>query len=216
LKKKKERRKGKVKQNAVVESSTARISSIAPEEDEDESMNVDTAEVTGPSPPKVRKTNRKRSRQEEDDQEEMDDENNKKDDEDKEENLAEEDVDMAVDGEKLSSPRRSPTPDLSGALPSFPLPALPNAPSKSLLAMQGLTKELMGAELVSPSTILPIPAGKDDGGTRLSEKIRNRLRDIGITELFAGTCVQRRRPVCTEYSVNFSANGAFAFLTSSN
>ncbi|KAF9484381.1 P-loop containing nucleoside triphosphate hydrolase protein [Pholiota conissans] len=80
---------------------------------------------------------------------------------------------------------RSRTPELQGALPSFPLPALPDAPSKSLLAFQGLDQALVGAELVSPSTILPIPTEKDDGGTRLSERMRKRLRDLGITELFA-------------------------------
>ncbi|KAF5326822.1 hypothetical protein D9619_004453 [Psilocybe cf. subviscida] len=186
LKKKKERRKIKTKQHApAAEYSTTQNHSTAPEEDEDESMDVDMTVVAGPSTPNVLQTNRKRSRQaeEDEDEEETDDEDLKENDED--ENLAEEDVEIAVNTEKLSSARRSPTPDLSGALPSFPLPALPDAPSKSLLTMQGLTKELIEAELVLPSTVLLIPAGKDDGGTRLSEKLRNRLRDIGITELFA-------------------------------
>lgn len=72
------------------------------------------------------------------------------------------------------------------SLPSFPLPALPNAPSKSQLALQGLDQALIDAELVLPSAISPIPIGKDDDGTRLSERMRKRLRDFGITELFAG------------------------------
>ena len=66
------------------------------------------------------------------------------------------------------------------------MPALPYAPSKSVLALQGLDRALVDAEVVLPSKVLPIPSGKDDGGTRLSEKIRTRLKDIGITELFAG------------------------------
>lgn len=75
------------------------------------------------------------------------------------------------------------------ALPSFPLPALPDAPSKSVLALQGLDRALIDADVVDPSTILPIPdAEDDDGGTRLSAKIRKRLKSIGITELFAGKC----------------------------
>ena len=42
-------------------------------------------------------------------------------------------------------------------------------------------------EIVDPSTVLPIPGeGAEDGGTRLSEKTRRRLKDLGITELFAG------------------------------
>ena len=75
------------------------------------------------------------------------------------------------------------------ALPSFPLPALPDAPSKSVLALQGLDQALIDADVVNPSTILPIPdAEDDDGGTRLSAKIRKRLKSVGITELFAGKC----------------------------
>ncbi|KJA26267.1 hypothetical protein HYPSUDRAFT_133089 [Hypholoma sublateritium FD-334 SS-4] len=76
-------------------------------------------------------------------------------------------------------------PEIIASLPFFPLPALPNAPSKSLLALQGLDQALVDAELVSPSAVLPIPSGKDDCGTRLSERMRKRLRDLGITELFA-------------------------------
>lgn len=99
------------------------------------------------------------------------------------------DIEMEMEILQADAPlptRMSPTPELFNALPSFPLPALPDAPSKSLLALQGLDQALLGAELVSPSTVLPIPTGKDDGGTRLSEKMRKRLRDIGVVELFAG------------------------------
>ena len=74
-------------------------------------------------------------------------------------------------------------------LPFFPLPALPDAPSKSVLAFQGLDQALVDAEVVLPSRVLPIPSGKDDGGTRLSDRTRSRLKDIGITELFAGQSV---------------------------
>ncbi|KDR79019.1 hypothetical protein GALMADRAFT_1286257 [Galerina marginata CBS 339.88] len=100
---------------------------------------------------------------------------------------ANEDIDINVPGEGQEpwKTRRSPTPELPSTLPYFPLPALPDAPSKSLLALQGLDQALIGAEVVSPSTILPIPIGKEDGGTRLSERTRQCLKDIGITELFA-------------------------------
>jgi len=74
----------------------------------------------------------------------------------------------------------------SGALPSFPQPTIPDAPSKTTLALQGLDKHIIEADIVHPSTVLPIPDGtEDDGGTRLSEKTRRRLKDLGITELFA-------------------------------
>ncbi|KAF5371841.1 hypothetical protein D9615_009537 [Tricholomella constricta] len=81
---------------------------------------------------------------------------------------------------KLLEPH--PPPD---ALPSFPLPALPDAPSKSALALQGLDKALVDAEIVDPTIVLPIPDGEDDDGTMLSERTRKRLKDVGITELFA-------------------------------
>ena len=80
-------------------------------------------------------------------------------------------------------------PEVLPTLPLFPLPALPDAPSKSVLARQGLDQALVDAEVVLPSRVLSIPSGKDDGGTRLSDRTRMRLRDIGITELFAGQLV---------------------------
>lgn len=76
-------------------------------------------------------------------------------------------------------------------LPSFPLPALPDPPSASILALQGLDQALVDAEIVDPATVMTIPDGEDNGGTGLSEKIRKRLKDLGITELFAGMyCMQ--------------------------
>jgi ATP-dependent RNA helicase DDX51/DBP6 len=89
-------------------------------------------------------------------------------------------VPIAVDPEPLP-PAALPT------LPSFPLPAVPDAPSKSVLALQGLDQALVGAEIVDATGLLPIPPdGEDDGGTGLSEKTRKRLLDLGIVELFAG------------------------------
>ncbi|KIK62486.1 hypothetical protein GYMLUDRAFT_501630 [Collybiopsis luxurians FD-317 M1] len=82
---------------------------------------------------------------------------------------------VAVEHENVPN---SPTPQ--PALPSFPLPALPNAPSKTTLALQGLDKALVDADIIPPSKTLPI---NDSQG--LSEKMRKRLLDLGITELFA-------------------------------
>ncbi|EIW84208.1 P-loop containing nucleoside triphosphate hydrolase protein [Coniophora puteana RWD-64-598 SS2] len=79
---------------------------------------------------------------------------------------------------------RLPTPPV--ALPSFPLPAAPRAPSRSVLALQGLDRALVKAEVIHPTTVLPVPLdGSDSQGTGLSEKSRKRLGDLGITELFA-------------------------------
>lgn len=80
-----------------------------------------------------------------------------------------------------------PTQQQSSALPIFPLPTLPDVPSKSTLALQGLDKALIDAEFVDPDVSWPVPSeGVDDGGTHLSEKTRRRLHESGISELFAG------------------------------
>ncbi|KAF9522065.1 P-loop containing nucleoside triphosphate hydrolase protein [Crepidotus variabilis] len=97
-------------------------------------------------------------------------------------------------GPSVVDVQRSITPTLpttQGTLPSFPLPALPDAPSKTELALQGLDKALIDAEIVSSSTVIPVPlsSGSEQehghGGTMLSAKMRKRLRDLGIVELFA-------------------------------
>ena len=70
------------------------------------------------------------------------------------------------------------------ALPSFPLPSIPKPPPKSLLALQGLDQALVDAEIVDPGLLLPLD--ENDAGSRLSELARKRLKELGITELFAG------------------------------
>ncbi|KAI0368734.1 DEAD-domain-containing protein [Pilatotrama ljubarskyi] len=80
---------------------------------------------------------------------------------------------------------KSPTPPV--ALPAFPQPRRPEAPSKAVLALQGLDKALIEAEVIDPATTVPLEAsqGAQDGLTGLSERMRKRLQDLGITELFA-------------------------------
>ncbi|KAI0714463.1 P-loop containing nucleoside triphosphate hydrolase protein [Cerioporus squamosus] len=80
---------------------------------------------------------------------------------------------------------RSPTPPV--ALPAFPQPRRPEAPSKSVLALQGLDKALIEAEVVDPATTLQLEPSKNaqDERTGLSKKMKRRLQDLGITELFA-------------------------------
>lgn len=80
--------------------------------------------------------------------------------------------------------RRSSTPP--AALPAFPLPRRPDAPSKSTLALQGLDKALVEAELVNPSTSHTLPESGDDSSSGLTERTVRRLKELGITELFAG------------------------------
>lgn len=81
--------------------------------------------------------------------------------------------------------RTSKSPEPQMFLPVFPLPTLPDAPPKSILALQGLDQALVGAEVVDPSSRLPVIPKGDDDRTCLSERTRSRLIELGITELFA-------------------------------
>lgn len=107
---------------------------------------------------------------------------------------------------------RSQTPQ--AALPSFPLPRRPNAPSRSTLALQGLDRALIEAEIVNPTTLHPFASdGDDDGGTGLGEKARKRLSELGITELFAGMFSQVFRfGGFTQIALYHSADGCRALL----
>ena len=73
-----------------------------------------------------------------------------------------------------------PPPTVESALPRFPLPRRPDAPSQSALALQGQDKALVEAELVDPRQTANL---KDSG---LTERTLKRLEDLGIQELFAG------------------------------
>ncbi|KAK0204766.1 DEAD-domain-containing protein [Desarmillaria ectypa] len=96
---------------------------------------------------------------------------------------------MDVDEEQVPTTSNIPHPvpvTNPGTLPSFPLPALPNLPSRQDLALQGLDQALIDAEFIDPSTSLPIPLGSEnDGGTNLSERSRKRLHELGVAHLFA-------------------------------
>lgn len=72
------------------------------------------------------------------------------------------------------------------ALPQFPLPTRPNAPSKTELALQGLDRAQIEAELVDPSSTLSINLDGDSDRSVLDLKTRKRLIDLGINDLFAG------------------------------
>ncbi|TCD64285.1 ATP-dependent RNA helicase dbp6 [Steccherinum ochraceum] len=100
----------------------------------------------------------------------------------------EENVKQASPEDDLASlPSTSkPVPTIINGLPSFPAPRRPDAPSKKTLALQGLDTALAGAELIEPSTVLPIvPDEEDEDGTGLSRRMKKRLRELSVTELFA-------------------------------
>ncbi|KAH7909502.1 DEAD-domain-containing protein [Hygrophoropsis aurantiaca] len=75
----------------------------------------------------------------------------------------------------------SPRPALS----AFPLPAAPEAPPKSVLALQGLDQAMLGATTVNPGISISIVDEQEDITFALSERTRKRLLELGITELFA-------------------------------
>ncbi|PPQ77116.1 hypothetical protein CVT25_010810, partial [Psilocybe cyanescens] len=168
LKRKKERRKNKSK-TSLKQTKDDRDESEEEDMEDTPEEAIASTQLDEESHPVQEKIKRSKKRPREEDEDE---------DEDK-------DVVMATEDRDPSPSRRTRSPEPVSALPSFPLPALPNAPSKAVLALQGLDQALISAEWVSPTTALPIPSGEDDGGTRLSQRTRTRLRDIGITELFA-------------------------------
>lgn len=85
--------------------------------------------------------------------------------------------------------RRSHTPTPPPpSLPRFPLPSRPRAPEKSELVSQGLDGALARAQLVDPQLTTPLSLDENGGDVTglLSARTIRRLRDLGITELFAG------------------------------
>jgi len=81
---------------------------------------------------------------------------------------------------------RTPVPPLP-SLPPFPLPSRPDAPETSELASQGLDRALARAQLVDPQLSTPLPLDEDQSADiGLSAKTLRRLKELGITELFAG------------------------------
>ncbi|THH07154.1 hypothetical protein EW145_g3572 [Phellinidium pouzarii] len=180
LKKKKERRKHRKADAAQLKQSVpapAPVAEAAPDSD-DPSESSDDDEVV-PVVAKDKEPPRKRRKTDVTDSED-------------EEGLAissfNEDIALA---ENDAPHARSPTP--TAAFPSFPLPVVPDAPSKRTLALQGLDKALLGAEIVDPTRTMSVNALDADrqliaGAGELQligEKMRKRLRDLGINELFA-------------------------------
>ncbi|KIP05012.1 hypothetical protein PHLGIDRAFT_31066 [Phlebiopsis gigantea 11061_1 CR5-6] len=77
-------------------------------------------------------------------------------------------------------------PSAPVTLPSFPLPSHPDAPSKATLALQGLDKAIIEAELIEPRRRMPIQStDAGEAALGLSEQTKKRLQELGITELFA-------------------------------
>lgn len=185
MKRKKDRRKQRTK-GGQVQTSAAPEDEAASDDDEeddgkgDEDMEVNEEEQVAEIPKKEVRPTKKRK---------IDEDSSPS---------AEED-----EPEPPKPPSRSPTPP--AALPSFPLPVAPKAPSKATLALQGLDKALLNAELIDPALTLPLDALErpPNEGPVLSEKMKKRLVDLGVSELFAGAriLVKRLCPRCANISV---------------
>ncbi|KAA1467545.1 P-loop containing nucleoside triphosphate hydrolase protein [Dentipellis sp. KUC8613] len=81
---------------------------------------------------------------------------------------------------------RTPTPPLPSALPSFPLPAQPVAPARTELASQGLDRALARAQIIDPTLTTSLDdRDKAESSVGLDLKTYDRLKELGITELFA-------------------------------
>lgn len=70
-------------------------------------------------------------------------------------------------------------------LPAFPLPVAPDPPSRAQLAAQGADPAYADATVIDPSVTQPIDT------VDISDKIKRRLKDLGIESLFAGKFVPR-------------------------
>ena len=217
LKKKKERRK--TRKAAQPKSTKVVVRNDESSGSEPESSDEDEEEVKTPQTKVSKKTEakeppRKRRRLSIEEEERVETQvkaSAEDEDEDDEDDLMEgaedaedEDEHMDVEDRAVTPdvPRRSPTPP--AALPSFPIPAQPDAPSKADLALQGLDKALVNAELVDSTQVLSLPADENDGGTNLSLRTRKRLHELGITELFAGSLFLPH--ICALYLMDYSPN----------
>lgn len=98
---------------------------------------------------------------------------------------------MHDDTTRPISPPLSPRPtslEQLPALPSFPLPVHPAPPSKATLALQGLDRAILEAEIIDPSSSAPVPrSGQSDPlSLGLDDRMRDCLAELGVDSLFAG------------------------------
>ena len=77
-------------------------------------------------------------------------------------------------------------------LRSFPVPKQPEPPSRYALARQGLGQSLANAEVIDPQTTISLQE-ENHVARGLSTRMRKRLGELGITELFAS------KPLCTSH-----------------
>ncbi|KAG8965381.1 ATP-dependent RNA helicase dbp6 [Tulasnella sp. 408] len=101
--------------------------------------------------------------------------------------------DEQMEDEQSHQLEQDPDEPTPGFLPTFPRPRKPRAPSAAVLYRQGLDKALAQAKIVESSATLPLKPPEvdevDEGNVDefgLSQRMRKRLGELEITELFAG------------------------------
>ncbi|CAE6409006.1 unnamed protein product [Rhizoctonia solani] len=97
------------------------------------------------------------------------------------------DADDLLSDETTYSPSGPISPVELPTLPSFPLPTQPAPPSKAVLALQGLDKAILEAEIIDPTVTarIPAPGELDSLGLGINDRMRERLLELGIDNLFA-------------------------------
>ena len=83
--------------------------------------------------------------------------------------------------------------DEAEPLRSFPVPKQPEPPSRSALVLQALDQSLANAEVIDPQTTISL-LEENHVAKRLSARMRKRLGEIGITELFASKPPRTSQP----------------------
>jgi hypothetical protein len=101
-------------------------------------------------------------------------------------------------GPALDTGQEEATPLLS-----FPVPTQPEPPSRSTLARQALSQSLAHAEVIDPQTTISL-LEENHVARRLSARMRKRLGELGINELFAS------KPLCSS-QLGYSPTLIFQF-----
>ncbi|THH30287.1 hypothetical protein EUX98_g3896 [Antrodiella citrinella] len=178
LKAKKDRRKKRKSTTAPVsKNATEGVEGGEEEEDEDEEMSdAESAADEPPPPPKPEHRPKKRRKVEVDVPETQN-------------THSEADVHIpeatGQEAAAVVSEKPDPQPTTPNALPSFPAPTRPDAPSRATLALQGLDKALIQADLIEPTRVISINVESSDDATGLSPRMKKRLGELNVTELFA-------------------------------
>lgn len=113
-----------------------------------------------------------------------------------------------------SSDKPNASANTGGLLP-FPVAHVAQQISQKELALQGLDPALVDAEIVDSATTIPVDTLSNDFSANqpvtLSPKMKKRLQELGITELFAGNF--RPFPSWNSVLTVFSSNSTTPVFT---